>query len=47
MLDEEGLDPESVDVVEVPAERAPEVAGKVNGKRVRGRELRVEVAQRK
>jgi hypothetical protein len=33
--------------VEVPEERAPEVAGKVNGKRVRGRELRVEVAQRK
>src|SRR3954452_3110934 len=33
--------------VEVPEERAPEVADKVNGKRVRGRELRVEVAKRK
>jgi ATP-dependent RNA helicase DeaD len=33
--------------VEVPQERAPEVAVKVNGKRVRGRELRVEVANRR
>ena len=33
--------------VEVPAERAPEVADKVNGKRVRGRDLRVEVAKRR
>jgi ATP-dependent RNA helicase DeaD len=33
--------------VEVPAERAPEVADKVNGTRVRGGELRVEVAKRR
>ena len=33
--------------VEVPAERAPEVADKVNGNRVRGGELRVEVAKRR
>ena len=33
--------------VEVPAERAPEVADKVNGKRVRGTGLRVEVAKRR
>jgi ATP-dependent RNA helicase DeaD len=33
--------------VEVPAERAPEVADLVNGKRVRGTELRVEVAKRR
>jgi len=33
--------------VEVPEERAPEVAGKVDGRRVRGMELRVEVAKRR
>jgi ATP-dependent RNA helicase DeaD len=33
--------------VEVPAPRASEVAGKVNGKRVRGTELRVEVTTRR
>src|SRR4051795_11623050 len=33
--------------VDVPAERAPEVAEKVNGNRVRGTPLRVEVAKRK
>src|SRR4051794_22892146 len=33
--------------VDVPAERAPEVAEKVNGNRVRGTALRVEVAKRK
>jgi ATP-dependent RNA helicase DeaD len=33
--------------VEVPAHRAAEVAGKVNGKRVRGTELRVEVTTRR
>jgi ATP-dependent RNA helicase DeaD len=33
--------------VEVPAERAPEVADEVNGTRVRGGELRVEVAKRR
>jgi ATP-dependent RNA helicase DeaD len=33
--------------VDVPAERAPEVADKVDGKRVRGQELRVEVAKRR
>jgi ATP-dependent RNA helicase DeaD len=32
--------------VEVPAARADEVASKVSGKRVRGTELRVEVAKR-
>jgi len=33
--------------VDVPEERAPEVAEKVDGKRVRGHELRVEVAKRR
>jgi ATP-dependent RNA helicase DeaD len=33
--------------VEVPASRAPEVADKVSGKRVRGTELRVEVTTRR
>jgi ATP-dependent RNA helicase DeaD len=33
--------------VDVPAERAPEVADKVNGNRVRGTPLRVEVAKRR
>jgi hypothetical protein len=31
----------------VPEPRASEVAGKVSGKRVRGAELRVEVAKRR
>jgi ATP-dependent RNA helicase DeaD len=33
--------------VEVPEQRAPEVADKVSGKRVRGTELRVEVTKRR
>ncbi|MBA2629982.1 MAG: DbpA RNA binding domain-containing protein, partial [Thermoleophilaceae bacterium] len=33
--------------VEVPADRAPEVAAKVSGKRVRGTELRLEVTNRR
>jgi hypothetical protein len=33
--------------VEVPAQRAGEVVDKVNGKRVRGTELRLEVTKRR
>jgi ATP-dependent RNA helicase DeaD len=38
---------ERFSLVEVPAERATRVADEVNGKRVRGTELRVEVAKRR
>ena len=37
---------ERFSLVEVPARRADEVAEKVTGSQVRGRELRVEVAKR-
>jgi hypothetical protein len=38
---------ERFSLVEVPAARAEEVAKKVNGRRVRGTELRLEVAKRR